>query len=87
MAEQRIEKIMELVGDHEKSWREQAAKQRPKAPYGQHRLTDEEHAVWFEMKMSQDPLWFAALPFVEGGKAELNRYNRTKRKGAGDVPA
>lgn len=53
----------------------------PEVGYGQRELTAQEHAQWFAMKSASDPAWALALPFVEGGKAELQRYNRARKRG------
>tara|TARA_R110000751_G_scaffold307706_2_gene430695 strand:+ start:786 stop:1040 length:255 start_codon:yes stop_codon:yes gene_type:complete len=41
-------------------------------------VPDEVFALKFEEMAKQDPAWVMALPFVEGGKAWLTRYERVR---------
>jgi hypothetical protein len=40
-------------------------------------MTDDQHRQWFEHMVQKDPMWVFALPFVQGGRKEFDRYNKT----------
>ena len=47
-------------------------------PLGAKQATDAEFVAFFEEMARKDPLWPIALMFVEGGKAEITRYERLR---------
>lgn len=73
------ELVIELVKAHEKQFREeQAERRRQSKPLGAKEPTPEQFAAWFEMKTAENPNWALALPFVDGGQALLDRYERAR---------
>lgn len=45
--------------------------------FGTSTVDDQSHARWFMLKTMQNPNWARALPLVEGGLAEVRRFERT----------
>jgi hypothetical protein len=81
VADDGVKQIFDSMEEQEKAWKVGQEAIAPKNPYGTVRMTDQEHVMWFEHMQSKDPLWPLALPFVEGGMTEVNRYQRTKGGG------
>ncbi len=58
-------------------------------PYGMHDLADPEFVIWFLSKCQADPLWPRALPLVDGGNEQWQRFERimTPRMGGRELGA
>ena len=44
--------------------------------WGTRSVPDELFGKWFLMKSQENPNWLFALPYVDGGAAELGRFQR-----------
>jgi len=71
-AEDIQERVVELAKTFDELMGEQFASMGP----GMRSLTDVQYEAWFTMKVEANPNWALALPFVEGGMAELRRWER-----------
>ncbi len=71
-----IKDILERVDQYAQLARE-AMKTEGK-PLGAETMTDEEQARLFELKAQENQNWILALPYVQGGMAEIARYEKTR---------
>lgn len=97
MSENRIETLREelksLYDVHEKGLKE--GMQAYGAGWGLHKLTDAQHATWFQMQLDASPPeplqmpdgtvdvmspWLMAMALAEGGMDEIKRYRKTRMK-------
>lgn len=77
----RRDETAEKLREHLEGFRPRVEKLRgalPEMGYGQRELSDDEHVVYMQQMQMQDPLRFLALPFVKGGRQELERYAKTR---------
>lgn len=71
--------VIKMVKSHERTFREQMAeRRRASAPLNATAPSDDQFASWFEMKAAENPNWVLALPFVDGGKDLLQKYERAR---------
>lgn len=75
-----IEDIQKRVIDLTKTYAEKLGEQFAQMGPGMRRMTDDEFALWFVMKTEENPNWPLALPFVEGGMAELRRWEKIQNR-------
>lgn len=67
-----LEGVAEITETQRKLFREQYGAEPP----GARRPDDLEFVMWFEQQRMANPNWLNALPFVDGGREELQRYKR-----------
>ena len=93
LVEQFTRQLRELAERDEKELRKQLKGYG--AGWGLHRLTDAQHAIWFEREMGKWPPvplvmpdgavmvaspWLLAMAIAEDGDAEIQRYLRTRQR-------
>jgi len=88
-----MEEIFKGVAELRKQWLEDFDTYADGIPFGQKRMTDLQHSMWFAEMLRRYPPetwtladgreataspWLLALEYVEGGEKEAKRYVRTQ---------
>lgn len=77
MNDEFIKNVIERVKEYIKLYRPMMQSNFRELHYGTRPIDDQAHARWFMLMTMQNPNWARALPYVEGGMAEVRRFERT----------